>query len=50
MAGLALLKFKETVTSDPFNALSSWRYVDDGDLDCCSWFGVECFGGKLISL
>lgn len=49
MAGLALLKFKEKVTSDPFNALSSWIYVD-GDLDYCSWFGVECFDGKLISL
>ncbi|CAK9164174.1 unnamed protein product [Ilex paraguariensis] len=34
--GLTLLKFRERVIRDPFNALSNWNYVD-GDLDPCSW-------------
>lgn len=47
--GLALLRFKERVINDPFNALRSWKYID-GDLDPCSWFGVECSDGKVITL
>ena len=49
MAGLALLRFKERVVNDPFNALRSWKYID-GDLDPCSWFGVECSDGNVITL
>lgn len=50
MAGLALLRFKERVTSDPYNALASWKYLDEG-LDHCSWTGVECsFDGEVIKL
>ncbi|XP_071935716.1 probable inactive receptor-like protein kinase At3g56050 isoform X2 [Coffea arabica] len=47
--GLALLRFKERVVNDPFNALRSWKYID-GDLDPCSWFGVECSDGNVITL
>lgn len=47
--GLALLRFKERVISDPFNALWNWKYID-GELDQCSWFGVACSDGKVIEL
>lgn len=33
----ALLRFKNSLISDPFNRLSSW----DGD-NCCRWAGVGC--------
>ncbi|CAK7330493.1 unnamed protein product [Dovyalis caffra] len=47
--GLALLRFRERVERDPFGALSNW--VDkDGDIDPCSWFGVECSDGKVVIL
>lgn len=36
---MALLKFKESVEIDPFDALLNW---DVNDIDPCSWFGVEC--------
>ncbi|CAN1172924.1 Protein MALE DISCOVERER 2 [Linum perenne] len=45
--GLALLKFKARVVSDPFGALKDWK---DGIVDHCSWFGVECSDGKVVSL
>lgn len=45
--GLALLRFRERVVSDPFRALANW---DDGELDPCSWFGVECSDGKVVIL
>uniref|UniRef100_A0A803NTW5 Protein kinase domain-containing protein n=1 Tax=Cannabis sativa TaxID=3483 RepID=A0A803NTW5_CANSA len=48
--GLALLRFKEGVTSDPFNALSNWK-DDIGEVDPCSWFGVDCSSdGKVVVL
>ncbi|XVE79844.1 hypothetical protein DITRI_Ditri14bG0089400 [Diplodiscus trichospermus] len=47
--GLALLRLRERVVSDPFGALSKWK-ENDGDIDPCSWFGVECSKGKVVSL
>ncbi|CAI0443790.1 unnamed protein product [Linum tenue] len=45
-----MLKFKESVVSDPFGALKHWK--DDGgkSLDYCSWFGVECSAGSIVAL
>ncbi|KAG8480002.1 hypothetical protein CXB51_024986 [Gossypium anomalum] len=45
--GLALLGLREKVVNDPFGALSSWKKVD-GKFDHCSWFGIQCFNGKVI--
>ncbi|PRQ59497.1 putative protein kinase RLK-Pelle-LRR-VI-2 family [Rosa chinensis] len=47
--GLALLRFRERVVSDPFGALSNWN-DEDGEIDPCSWFGVECSEGKVVVL
>ncbi|XP_061997652.1 probable inactive receptor-like protein kinase At3g56050 isoform X2 [Rosa rugosa] len=47
--GLALLRFRERVVSDPFGALSNWN-DEDGETDPCSWFGVECSNGKVVVL
>ncbi|XP_042509997.1 probable inactive receptor-like protein kinase At3g56050 [Macadamia integrifolia] len=47
--GLALLRFREGVVTDPFGALSNWN-DDDGLNDPCSWFGVECSEGKVVVL
>ncbi|KAL2899322.1 Protein MALE DISCOVERER 2 [Bienertia sinuspersici] len=47
--GMALLRFKESVVRDPFNALSNW-INENGDLDHCSWFGVFCSDGIVVSL
>ncbi|KAL2470997.1 Leucine-rich repeat protein kinase family protein [Abeliophyllum distichum] len=47
--GMALLKFKERVSKDPFNALLSWNFSDGGS-DSCSWFGVECSDDKIVTL
>ncbi|KAK9057555.1 hypothetical protein SSX86_022391 [Deinandra increscens subsp. villosa] len=50
-AGLALLKFREGIETDPFGVLSGWG--NDGeaaDLGPCSWFGVECADGKVVIL
>ncbi|KAL4301672.1 hypothetical protein GQ457_10G012180 [Hibiscus cannabinus] len=38
--GMALLRFKQRVVSDPFGALSNWKEID-GATDPCSWFGVS---------
>lgn len=38
---IALLKFKEGITSDPQGLLSSWRR-SGRDQDCCQWRGVSC--------
>lgn len=46
-AGSALLRFRERVVSDPYGALANW---DDGELDPCAWFGVECCDGKVVTL
>ncbi|KAL9237809.1 hypothetical protein vseg_012313 [Gypsophila vaccaria] len=44
----SLLKFKQSVTKDPMNRLSSW--VDNDD--CCLWQGVRCDAdtGHVIEL
>ncbi|KAH7548335.1 hypothetical protein JRO89_XS14G0104100 [Xanthoceras sorbifolium] len=48
--GLALLRIRESVVSDPFGALTNWRGIDTEDDDHCSWFGVECCDGKVVVL
>lgn len=48
-AGLALLRFRDRVVSDPFGALSNWK-DEDGVVDPCSWFGIECSDGKVVAL
>jgi len=48
-SGLALLALRERVVSDPQGTLSSWSGAD-GDVDPCSWFGVECFHGYVVTL
>ncbi|KAG2723961.1 hypothetical protein I3843_02G171700 [Carya illinoinensis] len=35
--------------SDPFGALLDWK-EEDGEVDPCSWFGVECSDGKVVAL
>ncbi|XP_012482542.1 protein MALE DISCOVERER 2 isoform X1 [Gossypium raimondii] len=47
--GLALLRFKQRVVSDPFGALSNWKEID-GEIDPYSWFGVECSDEKVVIL
>ncbi|XP_075502631.1 putative inactive receptor-like protein kinase At3g56050 [Primulina tabacum] len=47
--GVALLRFKENVMSDPFGALSNW--IDEVGIDSpCSWFGVGCSEGYVVAL
>lgn len=50
--GLALLRFRERVIRDPYGVLGNWNSGggEDDDDDPCSWFGVECSDGKVISL
>ncbi|KAL6610357.1 hypothetical protein ACP70R_040326 [Stipagrostis hirtigluma subsp. patula] len=46
--GAALLKFKEMIDVDPYGALLDWN---EGTVNPCSWFGVECSGdGRVMSL
>nr|AMM42877.1 LRR-RLK [Vernicia fordii] len=47
--GLALLRFRERIKRDPFDALSDWN-EKDGDTEHCFWFGVECSNGKVVTL
>ncbi|GMI72610.1 Male Disoverer 2, morphogenesis of root hair 1 [Hibiscus trionum] len=47
--GLALLRLKERIVNDPFCSLSNWK-EEDGDVDHCSWLGVECSDGKIVVL
>ncbi|XP_059627945.1 probable inactive receptor-like protein kinase At3g56050 [Cornus florida] len=47
--GLALLKLRERVVSDPFGALSNWN-DEVGVIDPCWWFGVECSDGNVVVL
>ncbi|KAF9675700.1 hypothetical protein SADUNF_Sadunf09G0059700 [Salix dunnii] len=47
--GLALLRFRARVERDPFGVLSNW-IEKEGDIDPCSWFGVECSDGKVVIL
>lgn len=47
--GLALLRFRERVESDPFGALSNWK--DGGGVENpCTWLGVGCCNGNVVSL
>jgi len=48
ITGLALQKMRERVVRDPLGALSSWN--SKGEIDPCSWFGVECSHGNVVSL
>uniref|UniRef100_A0A0E0L3P0 Protein kinase domain-containing protein n=1 Tax=Oryza punctata TaxID=4537 RepID=A0A0E0L3P0_ORYPU len=46
--GVALLRFKEMIDTDPFGALFDW---DEGNASPCSWFGVECSDdGRVVAL
>ncbi|XP_065870046.1 probable inactive receptor-like protein kinase At3g56050 [Euphorbia lathyris] len=47
--GLALLKFREKIESDPYDALENWK-DEDGVFDPCSWHGVECSDGRVVIL
>ncbi|XP_075671133.1 inactive receptor-like serine/threonine-protein kinase At2g40270 isoform X2 [Castanea sativa] len=47
--GLALLRLRERVVNDPFGALLNWK-EEDGVINPCSWFGVECSDGKVVVL
>ncbi|GAB2286098.1 hypothetical protein Dimus_020522 [Dionaea muscipula] len=47
--GLALLRFRERVVRDPFDALSNWT-DHDGASDPCSWSGIECSDGSVVTL
>ncbi|CAL1368927.1 unnamed protein product [Linum trigynum] len=47
--GMALLRFRKKVESDPFGALSSWNRNDPDSF--CSWFGIHCSAsGQVVSL
>ncbi|GMH30466.1 hypothetical protein Nepgr_032309 [Nepenthes gracilis] len=45
--GLNLLKFRERVRFDPYNAFESWNPDDENP---CIWFGVHCVDGKVQML
>ncbi|CAM8967327.1 unnamed protein product [Rhodiola kirilowii] len=47
--GLALMRFRERVVSDPLGGLINWE-ERIGEDDPCSWFGVGCVDGKVIFL
>ena len=49
VAGLALLSLRERVVNDPFGALLNWK-EEDGVINPCSWYGVECSDGKVVVL
>lgn len=49
-AGVALLRFRDRVENDPFGALTNWNRNVQGDFGPCSWFGIECSQGHVISL
>lgn len=46
-AGNALLKLRQRIVSDPFDALSNW-VDDEASVDPCNWFGVECSDGRVV--
>lgn len=48
-AGKALLKFKQGIVNDPFDALSNW-VNDEVEVNPCNWFGVECSDGRVVVL
>ncbi|XP_061372617.1 protein MALE DISCOVERER 2-like [Gastrolobium bilobum] len=45
--GLALLKFRVRITSDPYGALANWN---PNDCNPCKWLGVHCVDGKVQML
>ncbi|KAK2438259.1 putative inactive receptor protein kinase [Trifolium repens] len=45
--GIALLEFRERITSDPHGALVNWN---PNDSDPCKWWGVRCVDGKVQML
>ncbi|XP_076928509.1 inactive receptor-like serine/threonine-protein kinase At2g40270 [Bidens hawaiensis] len=47
--GFNLLRFRDRVENDPFGVLSNWK-DDIGVPNPCSWFGVECSNGHVVSL
>ncbi|GAB4831971.1 hypothetical protein Ancab_005988 [Ancistrocladus abbreviatus] len=47
--GMALLRFKERVVNDPFGAILNWN-ENIGEADPCSWSGVDCAEGNVVSL
>ncbi|KAL2549762.1 putative LRR receptor-like serine/threonine-protein kinase MRH1 [Forsythia ovata] len=47
--GVALLRFKEGVASDPYGSLSDWN-EEVGVENPCSWFGVGCSDGHVVVL
>ncbi|KAF3681280.1 putative inactive receptor-like protein kinase [Capsicum annuum] len=42
--GLALLRFRVKVVSDPYGILENWN---SDHCDPCLWFGVQCMDGKV---
>lgn len=49
VTGLALLRFKEGILSDPFGALVTWN-DDVGVLNPCFWNRIQCDNGNVVSL
>lgn len=49
VTGLALLRFKEGILSDPFGALATWN-DDVGVLNPCFWNRIQCDNGNVVSL
>lgn len=47
ISGLALLEFRERVSSDPFGTFANWNPEDK---DPCMWSGVHCVDGKVQML
>nr|KYP40063.1 putative LRR receptor-like serine/threonine-protein kinase At5g45840 family [Cajanus cajan] len=41
---------RERLVRDPMDALWSWNGKEEGGIDPCSWFGVECSHGNVVSL
>lgn len=47
--GMALLRFRERIISDPFGALKNWK-DDNSVMNPCSWNGVDCSDRSVVSL
>ncbi|XP_062105313.1 LRR receptor-like serine/threonine-protein kinase RPK2 [Humulus lupulus] len=49
---LSLLRFKDSVTADPFNILASWKLDQSSSDHHCRWYGVTChpLSRRVISL